>query len=45
MIKTDKTITRLINFDNMRYANELAFTHDKLIASSRVLDSKSIKLN
>ena len=31
MIKTDEMITRLINFNDMRCANEFAFTHEHLI--------------
>ncbi len=31
MIKTDKMITRLTNFNDMRCANELAFTHEHSI--------------
>ncbi len=31
MIKTDEMITRLTNFDDMRCADELAFTYEHLI--------------
>jgi len=31
MIKTDEIITKLINFDDIRCADELAFTHKHLV--------------
>ncbi len=33
MIKTDETITRLINFNDMRRANEFMFTHEHSISN------------